>query len=168
MTQANPPPETSLPRAVLDTSALFSAHRHWLWLLARLGYYEGVWSTFIVAELVRIRVERSIARGVERSIYRGHINELVHRLSDVLLLADYRAVSTGGALRDPDDEPILATALAARADFVVSLNTRDFAAGGAVLVIRFITPAAFLAERETRHPTVEVPQRAADAGRQLP
>lgn len=156
------------PRAVLDTSVLFSQHRHWLWHLARLGYYEAVWSTFIVGELVRIRVEHSLRYGVERSVYRQRINELINLLSDVLVVANYRAAEAGHRLRDPDDEPILATAVAASAEFVVSLNTRDFPADDRVAGVRFITPQAFLAELESRYPDADIERRAGDAGRQLP
>ncbi len=52
-------------RAVLDTSVLMSEHRHWLWLLARQNLYEGVWSAFIVGELVRVRTELSIKKGAD-------------------------------------------------------------------------------------------------------
>jgi predicted nucleic acid-binding protein len=121
-----------------------------------------------VGEMVRIRVEHSIARGVERSVFRRRINDLVHLLSDVLRVADYRGVSASGALRDPDDEPILATALAAEAGYIVSLNTRDFPPSGEALRVRFITPRDFLAELETKHPSGDVSRQADDAGRQLP
>lgn len=167
MTARGPSPASRV-RAVLDTSVLLSAHRHWLWLLARSGYYEAVWSTFIVGELVRIRVEHSIRRGVERTVYRQRINDLVHLLSDVLGVAHYRAAEAGGRLCDPDDEPILATAVAASAALIVSLNTRDFPAGDVVAGVRFLTPQAFLAELESRYPDAEIERRARDAGRQLP
>jgi len=156
------------PRVVLDTSALFSQHRHWLWLLARLGYFDAVWSTFIVGELVRIRVEHSIQRGVSRSVYRQRINDLVHLLSDVLEVADYRRAEATGWLRDPDDEPILATAIAASAGSVVSLNTRDFPVGAEAAGIRFVTPQAFLTELADLHPPGEVGERAHGSGRLLP
>ena len=161
-------PSHPRPRAVLDTSALFSTHRHWLWLFAQLGYFEGVWSTFIVGELVRIRVERSISRGVERPVYRGRINQLVHLLSDVLSIADYRSVSTAGMLADPDDDPILAAALASRADVVVSLNRRDFPAGGGVAGVRFVSPHDFLSELVARFPGDDLTSRADEAGRRVP
>ena len=157
-----------MPRAVLDTSALFSEHRHWLWLLARLGYYEAVWSTFIVGELVRIRVEHSIRHGVERAVYRRRVNDLIHLLSSVLVVANYKEAPAVGVLRDPDDEPILATAIAANAEFIVSLNTRDFPAGTSHAGIRFLTPQALLAELDSRFPHANVERTAGDAGRRLP
>jgi hypothetical protein len=86
------PSQSGRPRAVLDTSTLISEHRHWLRDLARAGFFDGVWSTFIVGELVRVRVEHSIARGVARAVYRQRVNDLVHLMSDVLAVADYRRV----------------------------------------------------------------------------
>lgn len=168
MTVGGAPPPPSMPRAVLDTSVLLSEHRHWLWLFAKLGYYEAVWSTYILGEMVRVRVQQYITHGVPRAEYRRRINNLIHRLSDVMLVADYRKAQTGDLLKDPDDEPILAAALAAHAGFVVSLNTRDFPPGGEVLTVRFLTPRAFLTELESHLPDMNLTQHAEDVGRQLP
>jgi predicted nucleic acid-binding protein len=140
------------PHAVIDTSVLISEHRHWIWLLARLGYFQAVWSTFIVGELVRVRVEHSIARGVVRPVYRQRINDLIHLLSEVFTVADYRSESAAGMLRDPDDEPILATAIVAHAAYVVSLNTRDFPLSGEAAGVRFINPHNLLEELDLRRP----------------
>ena len=158
----------AVPAAVLDTSALVSEQRHWLWLLARDGYYKAFWSTFIIAELVRVRVEHSIAHGTARDLYRQRINNLIHQLSDVLLLADYRSIELGAVLPDPDDEPILAAALAARAGYVVSHNVRDFPTGGQAIGVRFVTPAQFLAVLEATEPDAGLAQRAAEPGMRLP
>lgn len=159
---------SNAPRVVIDTSVLLSEHRHWMWLLASLGYYEGVWSPFIVGELVRIRTEHSIRRGVERRVYRERVNDLVHLLSDVLWVVGYRGVRVEGTLRDPDDEAVLATAVAGSADIVVSLNTRDFPDRGEVLGVRYITPKDFLAYLETVYTDEEIVHRAGTASRRLP
>ena len=145
-----------------------SGDRHWLSLLARLGYFEGVWSTFIAAELVRIRVEHSIARGVERSVYRQRINDLTHLLTAALRVVRDPAGAGAGRLNDPDDEPILATALAARAESIVLLNTRDFPPDGLATGVRFLTPTEFLTVLEARHSHEDLGDRVRDAGRQLP
>lgn len=160
-------PARAVPRAVLDTSVLISEHRHWLWLLARLGDYEAIWSVFIVGELVRIRVEHSIARGVERAVYRRRVNALLHLLSDVLVVADYRRATTHGLVRDPDDEPIIATALATQAEYIVTLNTRDFPSGSGAAGVQFATPADFLALLDTGRPAT-LADTIREAGRQLP
>lgn len=140
-----------LLRVVLDTSVLMSAHRHWLWILALQGAYVGYWSPFIINELVRIRVETALRHGTPRDIYRQRINSLIHALSDVLLVADYRKVDATGTLNDPDDEPQVAAALAVDAQYIVSLNERDFPKGRTVRGIRFVLPEEFLAELTIRY-----------------
>jgi predicted nucleic acid-binding protein len=132
------------------------------------GYYEAAWSTWIVAELVRIRVEHSIAHDVPRPTYRRHVNDLVHLLSGALFIANYRDATTGGSLRDPDDEPILATAIAARAGFVVSLNTRDFPPDREALGVRYVTPGEFLELLADYHVDLALLSRPSEIGRQLP
>jgi predicted nucleic acid-binding protein len=168
LTSGSPPPARESFRAVLDTSVLLSEHRHWLWLLARLGSYRAVWSAFIIGELVRIRVEHSIGQGVSRAVYRQRLNDLIHLLSDELLIVNYREIATSGALSDPDDEPILATALAAGAECVVSLNTRDFPSGVEACGVRFLTPQVFLTELVLRHPGSDIAESADEAGHRLP
>ncbi len=159
---------TDVPRVVLDTSVLISYERHWLWSMAQLGFFEAVWSTFIVGEMVRIRVESGIARNTDRSVYRRRVNLLVHRLSDVLLLADYRSILLDGALSDPDDDPILATALAAGAQFVVSNDVKHFPAGATVMHVRFITPTNFLILLDELYPDANLRQSIDSVGKQLP
>jgi predicted nucleic acid-binding protein len=110
----------------------------------------------------------SISHRVERAVYRQRINDLIHLLSDVLRIVNYREVAPAGLLSDPDDEPILATALAASAGRIVSLNTRDFPAEGEVAGVRFLTPRAFLAEVESNHPDDGLAEHVDQAGRQLP
>lgn len=138
------------PRAVLDTSVLMSAHRHWLWAAARQGDYLGFWSPFIINELVRIRVETALRRGTSREVYRQRINDLIHSLSEVLLVADYRRVDASGTLKDPDDEAQVAAALAVHARYIVSLNERDFPKDRMVRGVRFVLPQEFLAELTIR------------------
>ena len=155
-------------RAVLDTSVLISAHRHWLWLLARKGYYQGIWSAFIVGELVRVRTEHSIKHGVERAVYRQRINDLIHLFSDVLTIVDYRRVSSDAALKDPDDEPIHATAVAADAGCLISLNTSDFPPDAVLDGIRYVTPQEFLGALAAAHEQVDLPALVDAAGKQVP
>jgi hypothetical protein len=122
------------PRAVLDTSVLISAYRHALWNLARLGLYEGVWSTFIVAELVRVRYRMTLQQSVRAGItiqgflkdpaYDARIDRLIHALSGLLGLANYRSVLIGSVMSDAADGPVLATALAAQAGYIVSPTRR--------------------------------------------
>ncbi len=156
------------PRIVLDTSALVSDERHWLWLYAQEGYYEAVWSTIIVAELVRVRMRLARRQGIEELVQRRRIYNLVHRLSDVLTVADYRSILLDATLPDPDDDPILAAALASGAQYVVSLNTKHFPPGATVMHVRFITPADFLIMFDELYPDANLRQRTDIVGKQLP
>src|SRR5262249_11494741 len=149
------------------TSVLMSQDRHAIYLLARLGYFEAVWSPFIIGELVRIRVERSIAYGVEREVYRERVNRLIYLLSEVFHLTGQSPRVLPGTLRDPDDAPILAAALGSRSRYVVSLNTRHFPPGNQIFGIRFLTPAEFFDELVRLHPTVEIMRQVEEAGRQI-
>ena len=165
------------PRAVLDTSVLLSQDRHWLWLLAHEGVYEAVWSTFIVAEVTRSRFRMTLERCIKLASiqeclhnkeYRRRINQLIHSLSDVLEIANYRLIETSDNLPDPDDNPVLATALAAQADYVVSLNTKDFLPGKTLIGMRYVTPAEFLDLLDSLSPEAGLRQIADDPGRRLP
>lgn len=49
-------------------------------------------------------------------------------------------------LRDPDDEPLLATALVGQAEIVVSWKTREFPPTGSYADIRFLTPPQLFEE----------------------
>lgn len=147
------------PWAVIDTSALISAHRHALWALAHDRYFYGIWNPFIIGEMVRIRLELAIKHGQARDVYRQTINDLVHALSAVLHSVPYSdamrsaiSAGVGGLLVDPDDDPVLASALVGRADFVVSLNTREFPPGGSILSVRYVTPWEFFAILESHYP----------------
>jgi predicted nucleic acid-binding protein len=55
---------------------------------------------------------------------------------------------TGGSyeewLRDPDDHPIMATALAGQADYLVTWNVKDFPPKRRFAGVTIITPDAFL------------------------
>lgn len=162
-------------RAVIDTSVLMSAHRHAIWLLARDHYFYGIWNTFIVGELVRIRVEKARAHGQAREEYRERVNDLIHAFSSVLQVVPYSDAlrpadqgGAGGALDDPDDDPVLASAVAGRAGYLVSLNTRDFPPGGALLGVRHVTPQDFFALLDAHYPLHAVSTLTQSAGKRVP
>ncbi len=143
------------PRAVLDTSALLGPQRHELVFLASERVYTMVWSSFLIAELARIRTEWAIKQGLPREVYRQRINQLIERLSQVAVLVDYTRLEGGNYtlwLKDPDDEPLLATALVGRATYVVSHNTSDFPPDGVFAGVRYLTPSDFLDLLYRDHP----------------
>jgi len=171
------PSSSPLPRAVLDTSVLMSGDRHWLWVAALQGLFEGVWSAFIVAELVRVRYRRTLQQSLQRmpieeflrnKDYDRRIGALVHELSKVLDLADYQAVTLSNVLSDPDDEYVLTTALAGRAAYIVSYNIKDFPTNNAVMGVRYLTPPEFEETLAAVHPTVDVRALGDNPGQRLP
>lgn len=143
------------PRAVLDTSALLGPLRHELVFLAREGVYAMVWSSFLLAEPTRLRTEWAIKQGLDRARYRGRINALIRELSRIAVIVDYTRLEGGNYrdwLRDPDDEPLLTTALVGKAAYAVSHNTSDFPPGGVFAGVTYLTPASFLDMLYREHP----------------
>lgn len=108
-------------RAVLDTNVLLGAARRRLLLLASLGAYQLVISPYILREMQRIMMR--LGWGQTGSEAQLQAVRLVAELVDEQMI-------TGGNydlwLSDPNDHPILATALAGQADFLVTQNTKDF------------------------------------------
>lgn len=126
-------------RAVLDTSVLLSAERRPLLFLASQGVFTLVWSQFIADEVQRKLVEMgwSAANGTA----------LVEAITALAEVVDYRQITGGNYdrwLRDPNDHPILATALAGQVDYLVTWNTRDFPPKRRFAGITILTPDAFL------------------------
>lgn len=145
-------------RAVLDTSSLLGPFRHRLVYCAFKGAYRIVWSSFLIAELVRIRTEWGIRQGIPRRVYRGNINKLIDDLSRISMFAKYTNLQGGNYedwLHDPDDWPLLATALAGHARYIVSENTRDFPPNGVFAGVSYMTPDAFLEIIYERHPRLK-------------
>lgn len=126
-------------RAVLDTSVLLSGERRPLLFLVAIGAYTIVWSEYIADEVSRKM--REIGWGLSNT---NALQEALRELGD---LVDYRMIEGGNYdewLHDPDDHPILATALAGEADFLVTWNTKDFPPKRRFAGITIITPDAFL------------------------
>jgi predicted nucleic acid-binding protein len=66
-------------------------------------------------------------------------------------------------LKDPDDEPLLATALSGKASIIVSWNTRDFPPKGSFAGVRYLTPPIFLAEIYAQYPEQALYEQFIDA-----
>ena len=128
-------------RAVLDTSALLSSEKRALIFFAQVGLYTIVWSNYIIWELSRKMAEIGWAKETARSY--------IEALSDIAEWCDYRQI-TGGSyeewLTDPDDHPIMATAIAGQADFIVTWNVKDFPPKRRFAGTTIITPDAFLTD----------------------
>ncbi len=126
-------------RAVLDTSVLLSADRRPLLFLAANHAYTIVTSDYIAEEVTRKLVEMGWSAPKAEA--------LLAAMDELAEVVDYRQV-TGGSydlwLKDPDDHPIMATALVGRADYVVTWNVKDFPPKQRFAGVTIITPDGFL------------------------
>lgn len=120
-----------LPRAVLDTNVLYShTRRVTLVELVRLGRFEGIWSSWIVAELNRVLTWQWAERhglGAEaqrRAALEG--KEMMTHLLATFILVDPPVPHPvpWPALTDVWDIPVYGTAVAADAQYVVTDNLR--------------------------------------------
>ena len=126
-------------RAVLDTSVLLSAERVPLLLLATAGRYTVIWSDYIVDEFWR----KAREIGWNLNTAQG----LIAMLASAGESVDYREITGGNYdiwLRDLDDHPIMATALAGGAEYIVTWNTRDFPPKRRFAGVTILTPDAFI------------------------
>lgn len=142
-------------RVVADSSVLLSAERDELLYLAGRGAIQLVLSPFLIGEIVRIRTERAIRFGQDREAYRTRINAYVNALTSLSEMVNHTLLEGGNFtswLHDPDDEPLLATALVGHTEIIVSWNTRDFPPTGSYAHIRFLTPPQLFAEVYQRFP----------------
>ena len=80
---------------MLDTSALLGPQRDELAFLASQRNFTMVWSSFLIAELTRIRTEWAIKQGLPREVYRQRINQLIEKLSRIAVLVDYTRMIGG-------------------------------------------------------------------------
>lgn len=147
-----------LERVVLDSSVLLGSRSPEIVAGAALDYYRAFWSTWIVAEYVRNRVEWAAERAVRAGsghaetvrrleATRASVNSAIDYLSRVLTNVDYHAAAEADLtwLIDEDDHPIMQTALAAAADTLVTDNTRDFPSGEERNGILCLSSSDFLA-----------------------
>lgn len=126
-------------KAVLDTNVLLGANRDSFILAARTDLFQLVWSDYIEAEMRRVmrRMRWNLVRGEQYIAQLAHIAERV----------DYRQITGGNYdiwLTDPDDHPIMATALAGKVDYLVTGNTKDFPPKKRFAGITILSPDTFL------------------------
>jgi hypothetical protein len=133
-----------LARVALDSTAVLGAERGWNLAAAHLRLFTGFWSPWIVAEFVRKRTEwvayRALREGqtepaqlrARLAASRARVNDPLRHASEVLRSVDPERAPVADLswLTDPDDVPVMKTALAARADTLVTDNARDFPLGG--------------------------------------
>lgn len=112
------------PAALLDANVLYSAGlRDFLLRLADRDLYVPLWSAEIHAEWIRglLKDRPDLARDKlerTRSVMDQHFPDAI--------VTGYAAAAVGVALPDPDDLHVLAAAIHADADVIVTMNLRDF------------------------------------------
>jgi len=109
--------------AILDANVLYSASlRDVLLQLAFAGFYQARWSADIDEEWKRnLLVARpELAERIERT------QAVMRRAVPDALVTGYGAHIPNLVLPDPDDRHVLAAAIAAEAEVIVTFNTRDF------------------------------------------
>jgi len=139
------------PIVVYDACVLFPAPlRDLLMRVAVAGMVRARWTDRILDEcfdsLARLRPELSAA-GLERT------RSLMNRALDEALVVGYEPLIETLMLPDPDDRHVLAAAIQARAQAVVTWNLKDFPA--AVLAphgIAAVDPDAFVYDLVERSP----------------
>ncbi len=127
---------------VIDSSVLLGANSPQVVAGAALGYYRAYWSSWIVAEYVRNRIEWTTRRATRDAVdkaetvrrlesTRAKVNSAISYLSRVLISVDYHTAHSADLswLTDPDDHPIMQTVLATGAGVLVTDNSGDFPGG---------------------------------------
>jgi predicted nucleic acid-binding protein len=98
-----------------------------------------VWSNYIAAELQRKMLEM---RWGQRPV--GAMLSVLEAIAETV---DHEQILGGNYdvwLKDLDDHPVMATAIAGRVDCLVTWNTKDFPPKKRFAGITIITPDAFL------------------------
>jgi putative PIN family toxin of toxin-antitoxin system len=146
-----------LIRAVLDTNVIVSGviGRHGrappaaivdAW---RLGRFEVTASRHIVAELARALESSRLVSYTTREVRSAIVSLLAEHAVIVEEMANVSGVAT-----HPEDDRVLATAVSARADYLVT-GDRQLLALGSLQGVRIVSPTDFLAVLSTAEADVD-------------
>jgi putative PIN family toxin of toxin-antitoxin system len=137
-----------MPRAVLDSSVLVSAFLTPHGSVVRLlreparSRYELFLSEFILAETAEVLLRRGklgrFASYADEDV-RDYIRWLLTQARMVTDLPELRVVAN-----DPKDDPIIATAVAAKADYLVTGDRAHLLPIGEYRGVRILSPRQFL------------------------
>ena len=136
------PPERS-PTAILDANVLYAAPvRDLLIRLAMTGTYEAHWTEAIHAEWQRALLQNRPDLSAEQL---ARTRALMERALPNALVTRPRRRAEAVPLPDPDDRHVLAAAVEAEADLIVTYNLGDFPAEAlAPWELKAIHPDAFV------------------------
>ncbi len=132
------------PQVVIDTSVLIAAQRSQRGASSRLlsivgdGRFDLHLSVALVLEYEAILMRHRQELGLTQDDVADVIDALC-----ALSIAHEIYFQWRPTLRDPDDEFVLELAVAARCDYIVTFNSRDFV-GAERFGIRVVTPSEFL------------------------
>jgi predicted nucleic acid-binding protein len=114
--------------ALLDTCVLWpSKQRDFLLSLATHNLYRPLWSSEILAELRYCEVDKFIAKGATEAEGRAaSLIDSMRRYFDDAEVQNWEPYVGTFDLPDPDDEHVLAAAVAGHAGAVVTENLKDF------------------------------------------
>jgi predicted nucleic acid-binding protein len=152
--------------ALLDTCVLYPAYLcDTLLRLAEAAAYRPLWSAEVLAELRRNLVERGIP--VERVDRR--LAHMTRSFPDALVTGYESLVD--GMTNDPKDRHVLAAAVRAGAEVLVTFNTRDFPEPALKPYdVAAVHPDEFLLDQLDLYPgvTIEVLRQQATSYRRVP
>lgn len=144
--------------AVLDTSVLWpSRQRDFLLSLAVEGLYRPLWSTAILEELEYHQTRKLLRRGVAGDLAAQRARRLIDQMRlvfDDATVVGWESLEGSFALPDPDDEHVVAAAVAGGADAIVTHNLRDFPRAKVPAHIEVVSPALFTADTVSVSPDV--------------
>jgi len=144
--------------ALFDTSVLWpSRQRDFLLSLAVEGMYRPLWSTVILEGLEYHQARKLVGRGVAEEAAAQRARHLIERMclafGDAVVL-NWESLEGSFGLADPDDEHVLAAAVAGGAGAIVTHNLRDFPRAKVPAHIHVVAPAMFAADTVSVSPDV--------------
>lgn len=135
--------------AMLDTSVLWpSLQRDFLLSLAAEGAYRPVWSAAVLAELEFHEAAKLRARGTDPADADRRAAGLVATMRgafDDALTVGWEHLEGSYGLPDVDDEHVVAAAVTASADVIVTANLRDFPVALLPGELQAVPPMGFVA-----------------------
>jgi predicted nucleic acid-binding protein len=133
--------------ALLDTCVLWpSKQRDFLLSLAVQNLYRPLWSSEILAELYEHELAKLVKMGVAAAESRtARLIEQMRTHFDDAEVGNWLPYDGTFGLPDPDDEHVLAAAVAGHAGAIVTSNVKDFPAAKIPPGIQVVDPAEFAA-----------------------
>ncbi|GAA1158606.1 PIN domain-containing protein [Kribbella jejuensis] len=135
--------------ALLDTCVLWpSKQRDFLLSLAVVNLYRPLWSSAILDELQYCEVDKLVRFGVPQGEAEGRATRLIEMMRsyfDDAEVQNWQPYEGTFGLPDPDDEHVIAAAVAGHAGAIVTDNLKHFPQDKMPPAIEVISPSEFAA-----------------------